>query len=411
MKNKKYDILILCRFFKPDQITAANLAYETAEDLAKKGLRVKVVCGRTSKSDISKEKASKREFINEIEIRRLNYFQLPKSSKFGRIISYFAFVLAIFFNWHLLRQTKCILVYSDPPIMPFIATLNKKIFNIDFIFVSFDIFPDIPIATKHISEKSLVCKMMKKNNCFMDEHTSKIVALSNDMKEYILKTRKSISEEKIEIIPNWSDLNRIDFSKEVQNDEIKDLRAHFELIVLYSGNMGIAQDMNTIVDTAKQMKNNEAVLFVFAGNGQKVSQIKAEINASNLKNVRFYDYLIGQDYIDMLSIADVHVISLIDSIAGMAVPSKTYSYMAIGRPLIAILPEDTDIAIDIKNYDLGCVLKTNDIDKFIDYVTYLLENKNEISQIGNRVLEVFNNKYTREISTNKYYELIKEIVS
>ena len=405
---KKYDVLILCRFFKPDKITAANLAYETAEDLVKNGLRVKVVCGRTKENN-NNEKAPKKETINEIEIRRLNYLQLPKSSKIGRIISYFAFILAIIFNWRLLLQTKCVVVYSDPPIMPFIATLNKKLFKVDFIFVSYDIFPDIPIATKHISEKSIVCKVMKKNNDFMDKNVNKIVALSNDMKDYILRSRKYISEDKIVVIPNWSNLNNIEFSKKIQNDAIKELRAQFEIIILYSGNMGIAQDMNTILDVAKYMKNNEDVLFVFAGNGQKVNQIKAEIQT--LSNVRFYDYLIGQDYIDMLRIADVHVISLVEGIAGMAVPSKTYSYMSIGRPLIAILPEETDIAQDIKDYKLGCVLNSNDVDKFVNYINYLLKDKNEIVQIGNRVLEVFNNNYTREISTTKYYEVITEIIS
>jgi glycosyltransferase involved in cell wall biosynthesis len=159
------------------------------------------------------------------------------------------------------------------------------------------------------------------------------------------------------------------------------------------------------------MKNNEDVLFVFTGNGQKVNQIKSEINNSKLDNIRFYDYLEGQDYIDMLNVADVHVISLVEGIAGMAVPSKTYSYMAIGRPLIAILPEHTDIAMDIMNYELGCVVNTNNIDKFVSYVDYLLKNKNEVVLIGNRVLEVFNDNYTREKSTDKYYELIKEIIS
>lgn len=407
---KKYDVLILCRFFKPDQITAANLAYDTAEDLVKKGLRVKVVCGRT-KEDNTNKKAPKKETINNIEIRRLNYLQLSKSSKVGRIISYLAFISAIIFNWGLLLQTKCIIVYSDPPIMPFIAALNKKLFKINFIFVSYDIFPDIPIATNHISEKSFISKLMKKNNDFMDKNVSKIIALSNDMKDYILKTRKHASEDKISIIPNWSNLNKMPFSNEIQNSQLKELRAHFEIIILYSGNMGIAQDMNTILDVAKYMQNNEDVLFVLAGNGQKVNQIQAEINNLKLNNVKFYDYLEGQDYIDMLRVADAHVISLVEGIAGMAVPSKTYSYMSVGRPLIAILPEHTDIATDIKNYKLGCVVDTNDIDKFASYINYLLSNKDEINQIGNRVLELFNDKYTREINTMKYYEVVQEIIN
>jgi len=403
---KKYDVLVLCRFFKPDQNTAANLAYETAEDLVKKGLGVKVVCGQTKTANLDKE-----EIVNGIDVRRLNYLQLLKSSKIGRIISYLSFIFAIAFNWHLLWQTKCIVVYSDPPIMPFIVALNKKFFKVKFIFVSYDIYPDIPVATNHINEQSIACKMMRKANNFMDKHADKIVALSNDMKNYILKTRKYVFRNQIRVIPNWSTINTVDFSREVQNDAIKKLRTQFELIILYSGNMGIAQDMDTILNVAKKMKDNPDVLFIFTGNGQKVSQIKADLANLKLNNVRFYDYLIGQDYVDMLRIADAHIISLVEGLAGMAVPSKTYSYMAIGRPLIAILSKDTDIANDINDYELGCVINANDIEKFVDYVKYLLDNKNEIIQIGNRVLKVYNDKYTKEVSTTKYYELIKEMIN
>jgi len=408
---KKYDVLILCRFFKPDRIIAAELAYETATDLLKKGLKVKVVCGQT-KADFAYEDASKKDTNHDFKVRRLNYLQFSKSSKIGRIISYLAFVLAVVFNWRLLRQAKCIIVYSDPPILPVIAALNKKIFKINFIFVSYDIFPDIPIITKHISsEKSIACKVMRASNDFVDKNVDKIVALSSDMKYYILKSRQYISEDRISVIPNWSTLGNVNFSSGIENNEIKALRKQFELIILYSGNMGIAHDMDTILDAAKHLRANKKVLFIFAGTGQKVNKIKVAIDDSSLNNVRLYGYLEGPDYIDMLKIADVHVISLINGIAGMIVPSKTYSYMSIGRPLIAILPEHTDIAKDIKHYELGCVVASGDIAKFVKYVEYLLKDMSEVARIGNRVLEVFNDKYTREINTTKYYELVKEITS
>jgi len=406
---KKYDVLILCRFFKPDQIIAADLAYETATDLLKKGLRVTIVCGKTKTRHVGKE-VPLEEIIDDVEVKRLNYLQFPKSSKVGRIASYLTFVFAVLFNWRVLRQTKCIIVYSDPPILPVIVALNKKIFKVNFIFVSYDIFPDIPIATKHVKEKSIACQMMRASNDFVDKNVDKIVALSNDMKSHILNSRKYISADRITVIPNWSTLDTVNSSKEIRNNEIKALREQFEIIVLYSGNMGIAHDMDTILGAAKQLRNNENILFIFAGTGQKADQVKAEIDNSRLTNVRLYGYLEGQDYIDILRVADVHVISLIGGIAGMIVPSKTYSYMSIGRPLIAIMPDHTDIAIDINNYELGCVVEANDVDKFVNYVTYLLKNKDEVSRIGNRVLEVFNAKYTRKSSTMKYYELVKDIV-
>lgn len=405
---KKYDVLILCRFFKPDKITAANLAYETAADFVKKGLKVRVVCGRT-KMDDNDVKLLKKETIDGIDVRRLSYWQLPKSSKIGRIMSYLSFFFAIIFNWNLLRKTRCLLVYSDPPIMPIIAALNRKIFKVKFIFVSYDIFPDIPIATGHIKENSLICKAMIQTNNFVDKHVDKIIALSGEMKDYVLETRKYISEEKIDIIPNWANSQDSQLSNNV-NEELLKLREKYKMIVLYSGNMGIAQDMDTILQSAEKLVDNPDILFVFTGNGQKSVQIKELVSTKNLKNVQMYDYLLGDDYTDMLKIADVHVISLIEGIAGKAVPSKTYSYMAIGRPLIAILPEYMDIAQDIIQNSLGIAVSSGNIVNVIDYIYYLLDEKDEITSTGQRVLNVFNEKYIRSINTKKYYEIVNEML-
>jgi len=408
---KKYDVLILCQFFYPEHVSTATLPYEMAEDLVKKGLTVRVVCGYPNRND-DKGKLPKRENINGIEIRRLNYTQLPKASKIGRLINYFSFMIAVILRWRLLINNKCIIVYSNPPVLPLITAINKKLFKVKYIFVSYDIYPDIALVTKQIKENSFIHRMMSRVNRQMDKTVDKVISLSNDMKDYILKTRKSISADRIEVIPNWYDNNDMDAhgSDDIINNELILLKEKYSLIILYSGNMGIAQDMETILKTAKYMKRNKDVLFIFAGNGQKADKIKEEINESKLSNVRFYDYLLGQDYINILKISDVHIISLVDGITGMAVPSKTYSYMSIGRPLIAIIAENTDIAKDINNYKLGCTLNTNDVDKFANYISYLEENKSEVVKIGNRVVEVFNKKYTRKISTTKYYELIKELI-
>ena len=406
---KKYDVLILCLFFYPDQVTASRLACELAHDLVAKGLKVRVLCG-LSKNDVTEIPAPKKETIDGIEIRRLKYIQLPRTSKLGRIINYFSFFLSVVFNWPRLLNNKCTIVYSDPPILPLVASINKSLFKVKYLFVSNDIYPDIALATKQIKENSFIHKMMNKVNRRMDKNVDQIVALSHDMKAHILRTREKISEEKITVIPNWYDHRHINFEDRVREVEIVKLREVFPLIVLYSGNMGIAQDLHTILETAKVFKENRDVLFVFTGNGKHADMVKSEIEKHQLTNAKFYDFLTGTTYTDMLKAADAHIVSLMEGLEGMAVPSKTYSYMSVGKPLIAIMADHTDIAKDIVTNDLGCVLQQGEIEKFSEYILYLLHNKAEIEKIGKRVREVFNENYTREMSVNKYYEAITEII-
>lgn len=404
--KKKYDVLILFLFFYPDPVTAARLSYQMAQDLVKKGLKVRVLCGMSKKGE-----ATKAETINGIDIRRLTYIQLPKTSKIGRLINYFSFILAVIVNWPRLTSNKCTIVYSDPPILPLIASVNKSLFKNKYIFVCNDIYPDIALTLGQIKKNSFIHNVMNKVNKRVDNNVDRIIALSHDMKNYILKTRQKIADHQITVIPNWYDNHGTNVLEVVKDSALAELKQMYSMIILYSGNMGIAQDVQTIIETAKALKDQKEVLFIFTGNGKKGEYVESEIKNHQLNNIRLYGFLTGVNHIDMLKIADVHVISLVKGVEGMAVPSKTYSYMSIGRPLIAIMDEETDIAKDINRHDLGCVLKSGDIKKFSDYIMYLLNNKQEIAEIGKRVRHVFNNNYTREISTTKYYEVVKEIIA
>jgi len=276
--------------------------------------------------------------------------------------------------------------------------------------VSYDIYPDIAITTEQIKENSFIHRLMNRINKRMDRNVDQIIALSRDMKAYILKTRKVIDVDQITVISNWYDNSRFDALGEIEDGEVMKLRKKYSMIILYSGNMGIAQDIQTIIDVAKNLKDKEEILFIFTGNGQKVEHLKAEMVNYQLSNIKCYDFLTGAKLIDMLKVSDVHVVSLISGVEGMAVPSKTYSYMAIGRPIIAIMDDDTDIAKDINLHNLGCVLKSGDVEMFSEYIMYLSNNKTEVERIGERVRNIFNENYTREISTTKYYKVIEETI-
>jgi len=406
---KKYDVLILCQFFYPDQRSSAILPYETAEDLTKKGLKVKVICGYPKEG--VEDKPLKKEILDGIAIRRISYVQLSKNSRLGRLVNYFSFILSMIFHWPLLISNKCTIVYSNPPILPLIASINKSLFKINYIFVCYDIYPDIALVTKQIAEKSFIYKLMLRINKRMDKNVEKFVALSNDMAEYILKTRKNISEDRVVVIPNWYNDKNINLSEKIFDEEIKTLRDRYKLIILYSGNMGICQDVETLLEVAKQLKGNKDMLFIFTGHGQKEGWLKTEALNCNLSNVKFYGFLNGQKYIDVLKAADAHVISLVSGVEGMCAPSKTYSYMAIGRPLIAIMSENTDVAKDIYDHQLGYVVESGDHEKLSEHINYLFENKDEVDQIGNRVLTIFQRYYKRGISTDKYYQVIKDIIN
>ena len=164
-----------------------------------------------------------------------------------------------------LRKFKCILVYSNPPILPLVALLAKKFFKTKIIFVAYDLYPEIAIRTRAASEKGIISRLMNYINRKLYGSASSVIALSSEMKDFIVKNRP-IDAEKVAVIPNWYNSLEI---KNIDYENIYKEKYQGKLVVSYFGNMGTCQDIETIIDAAHKLKNNNNIKFMFAGHGKQ----------------------------------------------------------------------------------------------------------------------------------------------
>ncbi|KRQ85864.1 putative glycosyl transferase [Caloramator mitchellensis] len=408
--NKKKEFLFLCQFFYPEYISSAALPFETAEALVNAGLSVGVLCGYPKEYSLSTDVPLK-EIYKGIEIKRLRYIQLKRSNFIGRIINYFSFTLAVALNFLYLKNYKTIIVYSNPPILPLIAAAASKLFKTKFIFVCYDVYPEIAYITNSISEGSIIAKLMNFINKVVFKYVNKVVALSSEMKDFLLLNRQQLKEEKVEVIPNWYEAKEIqDISKSYFNKLFQDLKPKENLIVGYYGNLGICQDLDIILRAIRELRNFNGIKFVFAGHGNKMRILKSITKEEELSNVIIYDFLHGQDFQDALNITDCFIVSLVNGLTGLAVPSKTYSYMMAGKPIIAIMGENSDIARDLIENKAGFVIQPGETSKLIDALKDLYYNQEKIKIMGENCRDVFLKKYTKEKCTNQYVKLMKEIL-
>lgn len=409
MKEKK-DVLFLCQFFYPEYISSATLPYDTAKALVKSGVSVGVICGYPKEYSTCQKVPSK-EIHEGIEINRINYIQLKRSNILGRLINYFSFTASVLTKFMSIRKYKTIIVYSNPPILPMIASLAYKVFGVKIIFVSYDIYPEIAIKTNTINEKSIISKTMNFINKSLYKNANKVVALSYDMKEIILKNRSQINENQIEVIPNWfENKTRLSTEESYENILFKDVKAKEKLVVSYFGNMGIAQDLNTLIEAMKQFKNDKDVIFVFSGHGNKLPYLKDTVAKEELKNVIIYEFLHGEDFQDALNISDVFVVSLEKGLTGLAVPSKTYSYMMAGKPVIAIMGTNSDISKDLIENKAGFAMEVGEVENLVDAIRELKKNEQLRTEMGLNIRRVFEEKYTTEKATSKYVDMIKDVL-
>jgi glycosyltransferase involved in cell wall biosynthesis len=408
--NDKKDILFLCQYFYPEFISSATLPVDTAIGLVNEGFTVSALCGYPKEYNQSNE-VPLEETYEKIDIKRLKYLQLNRSNFLGRLINYFSFTFSVALRFRTLRNYKSIIVYSNPPILPFIAGLSNKFFKTKVVFVSYDIYPEIAYQTNTISEDSLISRIMKIVNKSIFNHVSKVVALSNEMKEYLLDHRSTLNEQQIEVIPNWFEDNYELYSPDfTRNSLFTSIKKDASLIVSYFGNMGIAQDLDTIVAAIRQLKNEGNIHFIFAGHGNKMDNLKSIKEKEKLSNVSIFDFLHGQDFQDALNISDCFIVSLAEGLTGLAVPSKTYSYMMAGKPILAIIGAESDIAKDLTENNAGYAMQVSESLKLVNAIKELRENKGKLKVMGENCRNIFLEKYTKEHCVGQYIKMMKKIL-
>lgn len=410
MKEKR-DVLFLCQFFYPEYVSSATLPYDTAQALNKAGFTVDALCGYPREYNLHGP-VPKQENVDGIGIQRLKYIQTKRAKFVGRLINYFSFTFAVLLQFARLRNYRSIIVYSNPPVLPWIASMAAKMFGTKVIFVCYDVYPEIAIRTNTLRGKSIICKMMRAINKSLYKRVSMVVALSQDMKDFLLQNRKELDERRITVIPNWyEDKQPLDHERAFTNPLFEKLTARKAFVVSYFGNMGVAQDLDTLLSVIKEFRDSPDIAFLFAGHGKKVASINEMSKTEQIDNVYVFDFLHDTDYPDALCISDAFVVTLGAELTGMAVPSKTYSYMMSGKPVIAIMSRDTDLSKELTTRNAGFGLNVGDISGLVSALKKLRSDDAGRQAMGANARKLFKEKYTTEICTARYTDVVRKFLN
>lgn len=402
MKRKK-DILFACQFFYPEYISSAQLPFDTAKALTKAGYSVDVLCGYP-REYLDGGDIPVKETVEGIHIHRLKYIQLDRSGFLGRIVNYFSFTFMVLLNLPKLRNYRSIVVYSNPPILPWIVSWAKSLFGTKLVFVAYDLYPEVATVTNTLGQGNPICRLMNHINRCICRRADRIVALSSEMKRCILTCRE-YPEQAIRVIPNWyADQGVITGNRE--NNPFRDVTKG-RFTVSYFGNMGTMQDMQTILEAVRELQN-EDVFFLFAGHGNKMEALKETVQAEGIENIAIYPFLHGQDFQNALAISDCALVTLVQGATGLCVPSKTYSYMMQGIPLLAVMDEG-DIVCDIER-GAGRWVRNGEGKRLARHIRDMKADPETVGQMRKVCRGLYETKYTEEICTSQYVSLFRELL-
>lgn len=411
MKSKKNkqaqkDILFLCQFFYPEYNSSATLPFDTAKYLANHGFAVDALCGYPKEYNASGDVPMK-EIVSGVGIERIRYMELDRKKKINRLVNYFSFTLAVLVKIWKLKKYKSVIVYSNPPVLPIIPIIAKKLFGIQFLFVAYDIYPEVAYASKTLRAGDIIDRVMKIINKILYKNVTHVISLTDEMKEFLLEKRPELTCDRITTIANWAHEK-----KQLPNKEAYERFGYEEgqFVVSYFGNMGTCQDMETLIHVAELLKEDNRVRFLIVGHGNKKEMVQNEIQRKELKYVQQLDFLHGKDFEQAVSISSCCVVSLEKGLKGTCAPSKYYSYLQGGHAILGVVEKGSYIEKEINEERIGYAVEVGDYIGLRDVIVQMVENIDETKKMGERALELYDKQYDYEIAMKKYKKVFLKIL-
>lgn len=405
-QDHKKDILFLCQFFYPEYNSSATLPFDTARRLHQAGFQVGALCGYP-REYIQCGSVPTEETVDGIHIRRVRYLEMRRSLYLGRLVNYFSFTFHSFLNMRRCRDYRSVIVYSNPPVLPMVAALAKRRYGCKLVFVVYDVYPEIAVRTRSIRENGVIAKLMRSINRKVFASVDEVVALSSQMKDFLVQNR-NIAPEKVQVIPNWYE----DFCEKYNApDPGHPFAAEYgsSFTVSYLGNMGTLQDMETILEAACLLKNESGVRFLIAGHGNKFDAVQRYIQEHDLENVHLYPFLHGEDYHQALAVSSCSIVSLLPHMAELCCPSKAYGYMMAGNPLL-ILMDDSDLVRDALDNGFGVQIPNGRPEELAQAIRDLMATPEKQPQRCAAARRCFREKYTADICTRQYVTLFEKLL-
>ena len=402
----KKDILFLCQFFYPQHNSSATLPYDTACFLKAQGFSVDVLCG-TPKEYADGQNVPKQEVINGVNVKRINYIKLDRKRKISRLVNYFSLTLSMLFQVFSLRKYQAVFVYSNPPILPIVALLGKMLFKTKIIFVSYDVYPEVAYASNSLTPTSIISSVMQRLNKTFCKHVDHVITLTDEMKTYLLNNRPFLTAEKITTIANWAHEKKTEPTAQAYE---RFSYKEGQFVCSYFGNLGICQDVETFLQAAIRLKDDARIQFLIIGHGNKVPYVVETIQKEHLQNVTYHDFLVGEAFEQAVAISSCFVVSLENGLKGLCAPSKYYSYLQGGKPIIAIVQKDSYLYEEIKQENIGFAVELFKGEDLSQKLTTLQENPSLLKTMGNNASTLYENHYAMAIAAKKYKAVVTGIL-
>lgn len=346
------------------------------------------------------------ELHDGVRVLRLPLYPNHSHSAIKRVLNYFSFAAsATLLGSALCGPAEVMWVYHPPLTVGIPAWWIGLLRRIPFIYNIHDMWPETLAATG-MMPSPLVQRALGQLAGWVYNQAAALTVVTPGFKTNLIA--KGVPADKIHVIPNWADE---DIYRPVPQNSVlaQTIGAKDRFNIIYAGNIGLAQGLDTILDTAQLLQDIPEIQFVLIGGGVDREHLQVRAQKMHLTNVRFVDQQPPERMADFLALADVLYMQLRDEpLFRITIPSKMYSYLACARPIIAAVTGDA--ADTIQEAQAGLVCLPQDPAALAKAVrTLYAMPKHEREAMGEAGRRTFEMRYTRRTLMDCYETLLKEV--
>ena len=402
-------ICIINEFFHPDSTGGTGTVLSSLVRHLRENypdLNIEVITTRNLYRD-EKQVLPARESWEGVKIFRIGVPRPRNASMLPRLSAGLLFSISALIKLATHPRYDCVLVTTAPPTLPLATQLGRWITRAPYIYIIYDLFPDVPVALGALAGEGPIARICRKLQSRWLRSARKVVVLGRCMRDHLAQNYK-LEPSKIEVIPIWSDQTEPPLNTQTE------FRREHRLsgpIVLYAGNFGQCQDFDTLLDAARQMREQHVPgTWVFVGEGDKKEHIKRRIEEEGLSNVLVFPFVAREKFADLMASADISLVTLEPGAEGLGVPSKFYNILASGRATVAVVSPGSEVARVLEEEGCGVVVSHGDASTLAATISSLASDTSRRQRMGQAARSAFESQYTIERAGQKFHDLIEQVV-
>jgi glycosyltransferase involved in cell wall biosynthesis len=398
--EREMHILLLNEYYPPDTSATAKMAAQVAAALAQRH-QVTVVAGRPSYDPDARYPYAllRRDTRNKVTVECVGSTAYPRHKMRGRVANYLSY-LALAVPRALALRPDIILAMTDPPVAGIAGAFIARLAGRPFVYNIRDLYPDMAVGGDIVRAGKWVARWEALHRRALKQ-AERVIVLGDDMRDRILA--KGVAAERVVVVRDGAVTPSAAQPPDRGDPIVQEIRAGFPFVALHAGNLGFYGAWDTLLAAAKLL-SNENTGFVFIGDG--ANRAALETAARNCPNVKFAPFRPVEQIAHVMMAGDLHIITVKRGLEGVVVPSKLYSTLAAGRPVLVVAPPECDAARIVVESGCGLAADPDDPAAVAAAIKELRAQPARLVEMGRRARETAA-KYARVDELERFVAIIE----